>query len=72
MFERFLCDMIYTTDNRLEIQELICQDRYEAIEWLQNHFLELHFERQNQPDILCLRRDQEVIARWETHFDALT
>jgi len=63
--------MIYTEDNRLEIQELICQDRYEAIEWLQNHFLELHFEGDIKPDILCLRKDDDVIAEWGTHFDAL-
>lgn len=71
MFERFLCDAIYVWDNRAEIQEVICRDRTEALEWLDSFYLELHFERDIEPDILCLRNGEDVIAEWGTHFDAL-
>ena len=72
MFERFLCDEIYVEGKRLEIHELICEDRAEAVEWSEEYFLEMHLTKGIQPDILCLRKDDEVIAELGTHFDALT
>jgi len=71
MFERFLCDFIYTAAKRVEITELICKDRVEALDWLGETFLELHREHPEGPDVLCLRDEHEVIAQWNSHFDAL-
>ena len=71
MFERFLCDFIYTEDNRVEITELICQDRVEALDWLAETFFELHREDSEGPDVICLREEDSIIAQWETHFDCV-
>ena len=71
MFERFLCDFIYTEARRVEITELICEDRVEALNRLAETFLELHREHPEGPDVLCLRDEDEVIAQWDTHFDAV-
>ena len=71
MFERFLCDFIYTEAKRVEITELICDDRAEALDWLSETFLELHRDHPEGPDVLCLRGEDDVIAEWGTHFDAL-
>jgi hypothetical protein len=71
MFERFLCDFIYPDEQRVEINELICGDRAEALEWFDETFMELHFEGSHRPKKVCLRQEDEVIAEWKTHFDAV-
>lgn len=71
MFERFLCDFIYHQDHRIEITEVLANDLWEAYEWMGEAFLELHLESTSTPDLLRLRKDDEVLALWETHFDAL-
>lgn len=72
MFERFLCDVIFTDEDRFEIQELICADRDEAVEWLEQYFLELHFDRDVKPDAVRLRKGDAVVTEWTTHFDGLS
>ena len=71
MFERFLCDLIYHQDHRIEITEVLVTDLWEAYEWMEEVFLELHLESTSNPDLLRLRKDDEVLAVWETHFDAV-
>jgi len=71
MFERFLCDFIYHQDHRIEITEVLATDVWEAYEWMEEAFMELHLESTSTPDLLRLRRDDEVLASWETHFDAV-
>jgi len=71
MFERFLCDFIYHQDHRIEITEVLVTDLWEAFEWMDEAFLELHFESSSTPSLLRLRKDDEVLATWETHFDAV-
>lgn len=71
MPERFLCDYVYYSDKRIEISELICQDKAEALEWLAETYLELHLDASEQPDLIRLRLEDDIIAEWETHFDSV-
>ena len=52
MFVRFICDFVYHQDHRIEMTEVIVTDRWEAYEWLEETFLELHRERSAAPDLL--------------------
>ena len=72
MFERFLCDFIYHQDHRIDITEVSATDLWEAYEWMGEAFLELHFDSTSTPDLLRLRKEDEVLAVWETHFDAVS
>ena len=72
MFERFLCDFIYHQDHRIDITEVLAADLWEAYEWMGEAFLELHFDSTSTPDLLRLRKEDEVLAVWETHFDAVS
>lgn len=71
MFERFMCDFVYHQDHRIEMTEVIVTDRWEAYEWMERTFLELHRERSAAPDLLRLRTDDETLATWQTHFDVV-
>ena len=71
MSERFLCDFIYHQDHRIEITEVLATDLWEAYEWMEEAFLELHLEPTSTPDLLRMRKGDEVLAVWETHFDAV-
>ena len=71
MFDRFMCDFVYHQDHRIEMTELIVTDRWEAYEWMERTFLELHREPSAAPDLLRLRKDDETLATWQTHFDAV-
>jgi hypothetical protein len=51
--------------------EVIVTDRWEAYEWLEETFLELHRERSTAPDLLRLRTGDETLATWQTHFDVV-
>ena len=57
MFERFICDFVYHQDHRIEMTEVIVTDRWEAYEWMERTFLELHRDPSAAPDLLRLRRD---------------
>jgi hypothetical protein len=72
MFERFMCDFVYHQDHRIEMTEVIVTDRWEAYEWLEETFLELHREPSAAPDLLRLRKDDETLATWQTHFDVVS
>jgi len=71
MFDRYLCDFVYHQDHRIEITEVIVTDLWDAFEWLEETFLEIHREPSSKPDALRLRKDQEIVATWQTHFDAV-
>ena len=71
MFERFLCDFIYHQDHRIEITEVLAMDLWAAYEWMEEAFLELHLESTSTPDLLRLRKGDEILAVWETHFDVV-
>jgi hypothetical protein len=65
-----LCDFIYSHDHRVEITELISWNRAEALERLGDTFLALHFDGLKRPDLVSLRREDEVIAKRDTPFHA--
>ena len=69
--ERYLCDFIYSVTKKVEITELLCADVLEAYDWLGETYLEIHFEKSIEPCALRLRLEDEVLALWETHFDAI-
>jgi hypothetical protein len=71
MFERFICDFVYHQDHRIEMTEVIVTDRWEAYEWMERTFLELHLDSRNAPDLLRLRAGDTVLASWETHRDVV-
>ena len=71
MFERFICDFVYHQDHRIEMTEVIVTDRWEAYEWMERTFLELHCDTSAAPDLLRLRRDDETLVTWQTHFDVV-
>ena len=72
MPERFMCDFVYHQDHRIDMTEVLCQDSWEAYEWLEETFLELHRDRDDKPDLLRSRKDDDILATWETHFDAMS
>jgi len=51
--------------------QLIVGDLWEAFEWMDETFMELHRDVSPTPDPLRLRREDEILAAWETHFDAV-
>ena len=51
--------------------EVIVTDRWEAYEWMERTFLELHRDPSAAPDLLRLRRDDEPLVTWQTHFDVV-
>jgi len=71
MTERFLCDFLYHQDHRIEITEVIALDLWEAYEWMEETFLELHREPTSTPDAVRLRNEDQVLSVWETHFDVV-
>lgn len=72
MTERFLCDFLYHQDHRIEMTEVIVLDLWEAYEWMEDKFLEIHREPATAPDALRLRKGDETLALWDTHCDALS
>ena len=71
MFDRFICDFVYRQDHRIEMTEVISADESETYAWLEDTFMELHMEVSCTPDLLRLRRDDEILTIWETHFDVV-
>ena len=73
MIERFLCDVIYFAEHRIDIIEVLCTDIGEALEWMDAHFVELHLENDERPDAIRLRRpdSDDIITTYETHFDVV-
>ena len=71
MTERFLCDFLYHQEHRIEMTEIIALDLWEAYEWMEETFMALHLESSSSPDLLRLRKEDEVLAVWVTHFDAV-
>lgn len=72
MFERFICDFVYHQDHRIEMTEVIVTDRWEAYEWMERTFLEIHRDPSVAPDLLRLRKDDETLVTWQTHFDVVS
>lgn len=52
--------------------EVIAEGKWEALEWMEEAFMELHSDPSCTPDLLRLRRGEETLALWETHFDVVT
>ena len=69
MFERFMCDFVYHQDHRIEMTEVIVTDRWEAYEWLEETFLELHRERSTAPDLLRLRTGDVTLGTLQSLFE---
>ena len=72
MTERFLCDFLYHQDHRIDMTEVIALDLWEAYEWMEETYLELHLNPTRTPDSLRLRKGDDVLAVWDTHLDALS
>ena len=70
MQQKFLCDFIYHQEHRIEMTEVIALDLWEAYEWMDQTFLELHLDASETPDKVRLRKDGKIVAIWSTHFDA--
>ena len=71
ILECFICDFVYYSEHRIDMTQLIVGDLWEAFEWMEETFMELHLDSNPTPDLLRLRRDDEILAAWETHFDAV-
>lgn len=70
--ERFMCDFVYHQHHRIEMTEVLATDLWEAYEWMEEAFLDLHRERESSPDVLRLRQGEDILATWQTHFDVVS
>lgn len=70
--QRFLFDYIYDTTQHIIINELITSSLDEAIDWISQHYMEIHVEGETDISAIRLRTsDGEVNLIYQTHFDAL-
>ena len=70
--QRFLFDYIYETTQHIIINELIASSLDEAIDWISQHYMELHAEGDTDISAIRLRTSEdEVILSYEMHFDAV-
>ena len=70
--QRFLFDYIYETKKRFVINELRATSLDQAIEFFDEHFLELHAEGETEISAIRLRTDQdEEIASYKLHNDVI-
>lgn len=67
----FICDFVYHQDHRIEMTEVVVTDLWEANEWMERAFLELHLDSHNTPDLLRLRSGDRVLASWEARGDSV-
>lgn len=70
--QRFLFDYIYDNTKQIIINELITSSLEEAIDWISQHYMELHAEGETDISAIRLRTsDDEVILHYDMHLDAL-
>jgi hypothetical protein len=65
-----LYDFIYDKEGLIEINELLCGDIGAAYAFIDDLYMELHFEQSSKPDRIRLRvsDSEEHLLLWETHF----
>jgi hypothetical protein len=69
--QRFLFDYVYEDSSQSIINELLSASIDEAINFISEHFMELHADGESEFSELRLRStDGEVILSYKTHFDA--
>ena len=56
---RYLFDYIYDKEQAITINELICPGLDDAIDFIDEHFLELHLEGETEISALRLRTDSD-------------
>jgi len=71
--ERFYYDLIYDDQNHMEVNVLFADDAATAFEFFDGLFLELHLDATRNPNTIRLRTnpDEEEIARFDMHYDAI-
>jgi hypothetical protein len=65
-----LYDFIYDKEGLIEINELLCGDIGAAYAFIDDLYMELHFDQSCKPDRVRLRvsDSEEHLLLWETHF----
>ena len=63
-------DFIYDKEGLIEINELLCGDIGAAYAFIDDLYMELHFEQSSKPDRIRLRvsDSEDHVLLWETHF----
>ena len=63
-------DFIYDKEGLIEINELLCGDIGAAYAFIDDLYMELHFDQSSKPDRIRLRvsDSEEHLLLWETHF----
>lgn len=70
--QRFLFDYVYEDSSHLVINELLTSSVDEALDFISEHFMELHAEGESGITELRLRvPDGDIIVAYKTHFDAV-
>ena len=71
--QRFLFDYIYDNTKQIIINELITSSLEEAIDWISQHYMELHAEGETDISAIMLRTpEDQVVLTYQMHFDALS
>ena len=69
---RLLFDYIYESTQHIIISELITSSLDEAIDWICQHYTELHAEDDTDISAVRLRTsDDQVVLAYEMHLDAV-
>lgn len=70
---RFLFDYVYDEQQKIVMNELLASSIEAAIEFIDEHFLELHAERETEISAIRLRteRDEEIL-HYPLHRDVIT
>ena len=70
---RFLFDYIYDSQKMSVSNELLSVDLDSAIDFIDEHFMELHFEEEIEISAIRLRNDQDdEILLYRLHLDAIS
>lgn len=70
--QRFLFDYLYDDTRHIIINELITPSLNDAIDFVNNHFMELHAEGKSDISAIRLRTcEDETELVYEVHFDAV-
>ena len=70
---RFLFDYIYDSQKMIVSNELLSADLDSAIDFIDEHFMELHFEQESEISAIRLRNDQDdEILLYRLHLDAIS
>ena len=71
---RFLFDLIFHDKKTIETNELLTTSVDDAIDFIDEYYMELHGEGQPGPDVIELRLagEEELILSYELHLEAVT